>query len=179
MNLMQSQTYQNLKTAFDGESKASTKYQIYRDKAREDGYEQIANIFDETSGNEREHAEIWLKLLDGGEIPSTYENLKEASSGENYEWRSMYKDFANTARREGFEEIAKRFEGVGKIESNHDARFVKLVRNIESGEVFCKKQEVLWVCTNCGNLIWGECAPDPCPVCGYPIGYYQIYCRNY
>lgn len=179
MNLKNSKTYENLKSAYDGELKASAKYEIYGMKAKEDGYIQIGDIFDETSRNEREHAEIWLKLLEGGEVPSTYDNLKEASSGENYEWRSMYKDYANTARREGFFRIAELFESVGNIENFHDGRFEQLARNIEMEEVFCKNDEYLWICTNCGYLEWGECAPEICPVCGYPQGYYQLYCKNY
>lgn len=179
MGFEQSQTYKNLMSAFDGESKASTKYRIYAMKAREDGYEQIGNIFDETAGNEREHAEIWMKLLHGGEIPPTLENLKEAVIGEHYEWTKMYRDYANTARKEGYTQIADLFEGVAKIENHHDGRYEKLIRNIETDTVFCKPEEYVWICLNCGNLIWGECAPEICPVCRYPQGYYQLYCENY
>ena len=179
MDLKQSQTYQNLKKAYDGERIASTKYAIYGSKAREDGYEQIGNIFDETSKNEREHAEIWLKQLEGGEIPSTLDNLKESIPGEHYEWTSMYKGYADTARKEGFDHIAELFDGVAGIEYNHDNRFEKLAKNIETGEVFCKDQRMVWICTNCGNLVWDECAPKICPVCGYPQGYYQLCCINY
>ena len=179
MNFEQSETYRNLKKAFQGETSASGKYAIYARKAWEEGYEQIGDIFDETSGNEREHAEIWLKALNGGEVPSTLENLKEASSGESYEWKDMYREYAETARREGFLDIADLFEGVRSIEHHHDERFEKLARNIEQGTVFCKARETVWVCLNCGNLIWDKCAPAICPVCSYPKGYYQINCDNY
>jgi Rubrerythrin len=179
VNFEQSQTYKNVKSAFDGETRASTKYRIYATKAREDGYEQIGNIFDETAGNEREHAEIWMKLLHGGEIPSTLENLEDASSGEHYEWETMYRNYADTARKEGFPHIAELFDGVANIEYNHDRRYDKLIENIERGTVFCKREEYVWICLNCGNLIFGKCAPEICPVCGYPQGYYQLFCENY
>lgn len=179
MRFEQSNTYKNLKSAFEGETKASGKYAIYARKAWEDGYQQIGNIFDETSGNEREHAEIWLKLLNGGELPSTLENLKEAIPGEHYEWKSMYPEYAEAARQEGYFEIADLFQGVADIENHHDGRFEKLARNIEAGMVFCKNRETVWICLNCGNLIWNECAPEVCPVCAYPQGYYQVNCENY
>lgn len=179
MNFRESQTYRNLEAAFQGESAASTKYAIYGEKAREDGYRQIGDFFDETSKNEREHAEIWLKLLKGGEIPSTYDNLKDAAAGENYEWNTMYQEFADTARQEGYDRIAELFDGVAKIENNHDGRFEALAWNIESGQVFCREHEAVWICTNCGNLIWDKCAPEVCPVCGYPQGYYQLYCEPF
>ncbi|MDD4591377.1 MAG: ferritin family protein [Parabacteroides sp.] len=179
MEFKGSQTYQNLQTAYQGELRASTKYRIYGMKAKEDGYQQIGNIFLETSHNEMEHGEIWLKLLNGGEIPPTLVNLKEAAAGENYEWTTMYKGFADTARKEGYEEIADLFDGVARIENNHDGRFETLAWNIESGRVFCRDEEAVWICTNCGNLIWAECAPERCPVCGYPQGYYQLYCEPF
>lgn len=179
MNFERSETYTNLKKALQGETSASGKYAIYARKAWEDGYQQIGNIFEETSGNEREHAEIWMKLLHEGEVPSTLENLREAASGESYEWKDMYRDFAETARKEGFFDIAELFEGVRRIENSHDERFEKLAENIERGTVFCKAREVVWVCLNCGNLIWDTCAPEICPVCGYPRGYYQVNCENY
>lgn len=179
MEFKDSETYANLRKAFDGESKASTKYAIYADKAREDGYEQIGDIFDETSHNEKEHAEVWLKLIHGGEVPETAENLREASSGESYEWTRMYPEFAETARREGFPEIAELFEGVAMIENNHDGRFRLLLANIEEDQVFCKEEEVIWICTNCGNLYYAKCAPEYCPVCGYPQAYYEVYCENF
>lgn len=175
----ESETYKNLQAAFEGETQASTRYAIFSEKAREDGYEQIGDIFEETSGNEREHAVIWMKLLNGGEIPPTLQNLKEAYSGENYEWTNMYIGFAEKAYEEGFPEIARLFEGVAGVERHHDARYRKLAQNIMNDTVFCKKSNVLWICLNCGNLFYGECAPSVCPVCGYPQGYYQLNCENY
>jgi len=179
MDFKQSQTYKNLNDAIGGESKASTKYALYGEKAKEDGYEQIGDIFYETSRNEREHAAIWIKILSGGEIPSTLENLKDAAAGENYETTTMYREYAKTARREGYPRIADLFDRVGDIEGHHDSRYMQLARNIETDEVFCKDKKMVWICTNCGNLVWDECAPKICPVCGYPQGYYQLYCRNY
>ncbi len=163
----------------EGELKASTKYAIYGMKAKEDGYEQIGNIFEETSGNEREHAEIMLKIIHGGEVPSTLENLKDASKGEYSEWSGIYKEFAKVASQEGYAELAKIFSGIAAIEESHDYRFTQLAENIETGLVFCKKEEIWWLCLNCGNMYYGECAPERCPVCGYPQGYYQKYCQDY
>jgi rubrerythrin len=174
-----SNTYKNLQDAFKGETSASGKYAMYGKKALEDGYIQISNIFNDSSGNEREHAEIWMKLLHGGEVPSTLDNLKEASSGEYHEWTSMYPGYAEEAMREGYPEIAALFQGVAAIERHHDARFRKLAQNIMNDKVFCKDSKVLWVCLNCGNLYYGDCAPDVCPVCGYPQGYYEVNCENY
>jgi rubrerythrin len=173
-NFTMSNTYKNLENAFKGETSASGKYAIYARKAREDGFEQIGDIFDETSGNEREHGEIWLKLLNGGEVPSTLDNLKDAYSGENYEWTKMYVNYAEEARKEGYPEIAELFDGVAAIEQHHDSRFRKLAHNIKTDQVFCKHGKVLWICLNCGNLYYGECAPEECPVCGYPQGFYQL-----
>jgi rubrerythrin len=178
-NFKESNTYKNLQAAFNGETKASTKYAIYGRKAYEEGYMQIGNIFEETSGNEREHAEIWMKLMEGGEVPSTLENLKDAYSGENYEWTQMYVNYAEEAEKEGYPEIADLFAGVAAIERHHDARYRKLAQNIINDQVFCKRTNTLWVCLNCGNLYYGECAPEVCPVCGYPQGYYQVNCENY
>jgi rubrerythrin len=178
-NFIESNTYRNLLAAFNGEATASTKYAIYGMKAKEDGFEQIGNIYEETSRNEREHAEIWFKLLHGGVIPTTLDNLKDSFGGENYEWTNMYMGYAEEAKKEGYSEIARLFEGVAAIERHHDARFRKLAQNIMYDKVFCKGTPVLWVCLNCGNLFYGECAPDPCPVCGYPQGYYQLNCENY
>lgn len=179
MEFKDSETFSNLQKAFDGEMKASTKYAIYSNKAREDGYEQIGDIFSETSKNEREHGEIWMKLLHCGEVPPTLDNLKDASGGEHYEWTTMYQGFARTARMEGYDEIADLFEGVAAIEHHHDYRFSELAKNIETEQVFCKRTEVLWVCLNCGNLFYGKCAPEECPVCGYPQAYYELNCENY
>ncbi len=172
-------TYQNLQKAFEGEAVASTKYAIYGEKAREQGYEQIANIFDETSYNEREHCTIWMKILKGGEIPDTLTNLQDAYGGESFEWKSMYLSYAQEARREGYTQIAELFEGVANIEHHHDARYRKLANNILTDQVFCKRNKVVWICLNCGNLIYDECAPECCPVCGYPKGFFQINCENY
>ncbi len=174
-----SKTYKNLKDAFAGETSASGKYAIFGMKAKEDGYEQIGNIFLETSGNEREHAEIWYKILNGGEVPCTLDNLKNAYSGEHFEWTEMYMNYAKEAKREGYYDIADLFEGVANIEHHHDMRFRKLAENIMQDEVFCKKQKMVWVCLNCGNLVYDECAPEVCPVCDYPQGYYQLNCENY
>lgn len=179
MNFVDSETYKNLMNAFNGETKAAGKYSLYSQKSREDGYEQIGNIFDETSHNEREHAEIWLKLLNGGEVPNTLENLKDASNGEYYEWTTMYKNYAEVARKEGYIDIANLFSEVANIEKHHDRRFKILASNIENNEVFCKKNETMWVCLNCGNIITGTCAPSVCPVCSYPQGFYELLCENY
>lgn len=179
MRFEESETYKNLKSAFSGETSASTKYRIYAAKAREDGYEQIGNIFDETSGNEQEHAEIWMKILHGGEVPPTLDNLKDAASGEHYESTTMYRDYAATARKEGYPEVANLFEGVAAIEHNHNQRYQKLIENIETDTVFCKPEKHVWICLNCGNLVLAECAPEICPVCQYPQGYYELYCENY
>ena len=175
----ESNTFKNLQAAFDGETKASTKYAIYGRKAKEEGYIQIGNIFEETSGNEREHAEIWMKLMKDGEVPPTFDNLQDAYSGEDFEYTRMYPGYAEEAMREGYPEIARLFEGVARIEQHHNARYRKLAQNIMNDTVFCKNSNVVWICLNCGNLYYGECAPDPCPVCGYPQGYYQLNCDNY
>lgn len=179
MEFRESETYHNLQAAYHGELIASAKYELYRHQAEEDGYQQIGNTFQETSGNEREHAEIWLKQLNGGKVPHTLENLREAAAGENYEWNTMYPEYADTAMKEGYPEIARLFLGVAKIENNHDGRFETLAWNIESNQVFCRKYEAVWICLNCGNLVWANCAPDPCPICGYPQGYYQLYCEPF
>lgn len=179
MEFRESETYHNLQAAYHGELMASAKYDLYGEKAYEDEYQQIGNIFKETSKNEREHAEIWLKKLSGGEVPSTYDNLKEAAAGENHEWTSMYPGYAETAVREGYPEIADLFIQVARIENNHDGRFETLAWNIESNQVFCREHEAVWICENCGNLVWANCAPEICPVCGYPQGYYQLYCEPF
>ncbi len=179
MKFEESQTYKNLQDAFAGETRASGRYAIYARKAWEDGYEQIGNIFEETSGNEREHGTIWLRYLNGGEIPSTLENLKSAARGEEYEWTTMYSDYADIARQEGFSEISDLFLSVANIEYHHDQRFKKLAQNIEDGTVFCKGEAKVWICLNCGNLVNDYCAPEICPVCDYPMGYYEVNCENY
>lgn len=179
MELRESQTYKNLMTAYAGEREAGGKYVIYAKKAREDGYQQIGNIFDDTASNEFEHAEIWLKWLSGGEVPPTLENLADAAAGERYEWTQMYKNFAETARQEGYCELASLFEKVGAIERSHDARYRRLGRNIENDEVFCKPQSVAWVCMVCGHVTYGDCSPEICPVCGHEQAYTEIKAENY
>jgi len=179
MNLKGSQTEENLKKAFAGESMARNKYTYYASKARKDGYEQIATIFEETAGNEKEHAKIWFKLLHDGEVPGTIENLKDAASGENYEWTTMYKEMAQTAKEEGFNEIAALFKMVGDIENEHEERYLKLLKNIEDGTVFKLDNEVFWICTNCGHIHYGKSAPVKCPVCAHPQSYFEQRAINY
>ncbi len=174
-----SKTEANLMAAFAGESQATNKYQYYASQAKKDGYVQISKIFEETSANEREHAKLWFKLLHGGSVPSTIENLKDAAAGENYEWTDMYKGFAETARAEGFDRIADMFEGVGKIEKEHEERYRKLAENIENNRVFEKDEPVLWQCANCGHEHVGTSAQSVCPVCSHPMAYYQIKPTNY
>ncbi|HBB44681.1 MAG TPA: rubrerythrin family protein, partial [Clostridiales bacterium] len=161
------------------ESQARNKYTYYASKAKKDGYEQIASIFLETAENEKEHAKIWFKLLNGGEIPSTIQNLQDAANGENYEWTDMYDGFAKTAREEGFDKIAFLFEEVGKIEKEHEARYLKLLENVKEGLVFSKDDERIWKCRNCGHIVIGKYAPDVCPVCGHPQSYFEIKAENY
>ncbi|MDD3429684.1 MAG: ferritin family protein [Oscillospiraceae bacterium] len=179
MDLRNTQTWQNLKTAFTGECKACSKYQIYALKAREDGYEQMGDIFTETAGNEREHAEIWMKWLAGGEVPSTLENLQDASSGEHYEWCKMYREFAATARREGFHELAQLFERVAQVEKHHDIRYRRLAENIKKDQVFCKPVERVWICMVCGHVTYGECSPAKCPLCGHSQAFTELKANNY
>lgn len=173
------QTEKNLQTAFAGESQAHTKYLYYASKAKKDGYVQMGDLFEETARNEKEHAKIWFKLLHGNTIPSTEENLKDAAAGENYEWTDMYATFAKEAREEGFEEIALRFEGVGKIEAEHEERYRALLANVEEGKVFQKGSIVIWKCANCGHIHVGESAPVVCPVCAHPQAYFEIQAKNY
>ncbi len=172
-------TEANLQAAFAGESQARNKYTYYASKARKDGYEQIVSIFEETAINEKEHAKIWFKLLHGGEIPSTVDNLKDAADGENYEWTDMYAQFAADARAEGFNDIATLFEEVGKIEKEHEERYRKLLANIEGGLVFSKDNDVIWQCANCGHIVIGKKAPDVCPVCKHPQAFFQVKAENY
>lgn len=179
MELKGSRTEANLMAAFAGESQARNKYTYFASKAKKDGYEQIAAIFQETADNEKEHAKIWYKLLKGGEIPSTIENLKEAASGENYEWTNMYPEFAKVAKEEGFDRIAYLFEAVGKIEEEHEARYKKLLENIEGDLVFSKDGDKIWKCRNCGHICVGKEAPDVCPVCNHPKSFFEIKADNY
>ena len=173
-----SKTEANLMTAFAGESQARNKYTFYASKAKKDGYVQIANLFEETANNEKEHAKLWFKLLHGG-IGDTVDNLKDAAAGENYEWTDMYAGFAKTAREEGFDHIADLFEGVAKIEKVHEARYLKLVENLENGLVFSRDGDVIWQCSNCGHIVIGKKAPEVCPVCAHPQAYFQIKAENY
>lgn len=174
-----SKTEANLMAAFAGESQARNKYTYYASKAKKDGYQQIAALFEETANNEKEHAKIWFKLLHNGEIPSTTENLEDAAAGENYEWTDMYAGFAKTAREEGFEEIAVLFEKVGEIEKAHEERYRKLLSNIEGGVVFSKDGDAIWECRNCGHIVIGKQAPEVCPVCAHPKSYFQVKAANY
>ena len=179
MELKGSKTEQNLLTAFAGESQARNKYTYFASKAKKDGYEQIAAIFEETANNEKEHAKLWFKELNGGEISSTLENLYAAAEGENYEWTDMYDEFAKTARAEGFDRIAQLFEGVAEIEKEHEARYRKLIENIEGGLVFSKDGDRIWKCRNCGHICVGSSAPDVCPVCNHPQSFFEIKAENY
>lgn len=173
-----SKTEANLLAAFSGESQARNKYTYYASKARKDGYVQIANLFEETANNEKEHAKMWFKLLNGG-IGDTLSNLKDAAAGENYEWTDMYAGFAKTAREEGFDHIAALFEGVAKVEKEHEERYLKLAANIEGGLVFSRDGDVIWQCSNCGHIVIGKQAPEVCPVCAHPQAYFQIKAENY
>ena len=179
MDLKGSKTEANLQTAFAGESQARNKYTYFASKAKKDGYEQIAAIFLETAENEKEHAKLWYKLLNGGVIGSTMENLKDAAAGENYEWTSMYAEFAKTAREEGFEAIAKKFEGVAEVEKAHEERYRKLLDNVTKELVFSRDGEKIWQCRNCGHICVGKEAPDTCPVCDHPKAYFQLKPENY
>lgn len=178
-NLKGTKTEQNLQAAFAGESQARNKYTYYASKARKEGYNQIADIFEETAGNEKEHAKIWFKLLHGDDIPDTATNLKDAADGENYEWTDMYDTFAKEAKEEGFDKIAFLFELVGKIEKKHEERYRKLVENLESGLVFSREGDMVWQCANCGHIVIGKKAPQICPVCAHPQAYFQIHAENY
>jgi rubrerythrin len=173
-----SQTEKNLQTAFAGESEARNKYNWFASQARKDGFEQIAAIFDETAGNEKEHAKLWFKLLNGG-IKSTAENLKAAAEGEYYEWSDMYSGFAKTAKEEGFDAIARLFEGVAAIEKTHEERYRKLLDNVTKQCVFSKDGDVIWQCANCGHICIGKKAPDVCPVCAHPQSFFQVKAQNY
>ena len=178
MELKGSKTEANLMTAFAGESQARNKYTYYASKAKKDGYQQIAALFEETANNEKEHAKIWFKLLHGG-MPSTIDNLKDAADGENYEWTDMYAGFAKTAKEEGFDDIALLFEMVGEIEKAHEERYRKLLANIENGVVFSKDGDKIWECRNCGHIVIGKEAPEICPVCAHPQSYFQVKAENY
>lgn len=177
-DLKGTKTEANLMEAFAGESMATNKYMYYASKAKKDGYVQIASIFEETAKNEKEHAKLWFKLLHDG-IGQTTTNLSDAADGENYEWTDMYDRFAKEAREEGFEHIAKLFEGVAAIEKEHEERYRKLLANIEGDLVFSKDEDVIWQCSNCGHICIGKKAPDVCPVCAHPQSYFQVKAENY
>ncbi len=179
MNIKGTRTEENLKIAFAGESQARNKYTYYASKAKKDGYEQIAALFLETAGNEKEHAKIWFKLLHEGAVPDTITNLKDAADGENYEWTDMYAEFAKVAKEEGLDEIAFLFESVGKIEKEHEERYRALLANIEEGKVFKREEVKSWKCANCGHIHTGEEAPGMCPVCAHPQAYFEIAADNY
>lgn len=172
-------TEANLQTAFAGESQARNKYTYYASKAKKDGFVQIANLFEETANNEKEHAKIWFKLLHGGDIASTEENLIDAAAGENYEWTDMYATFAKEAREEGFDHIAFLFEQVAAIEKEHEKRYLALLDNVKNELVFSRDEDCIWQCSNCGHIVIGKKAPEVCPVCAHPKAYFQLKAENY
>lgn len=172
-------TERNLQEAFAGESQARNKYTYFASKARKDGYEQIAAIFEETANNEKEHAKLWYKLLHGGEIADTMTNLHDAAEGENYEWTNMYERMAAEADEEGFPEIAFRFRAVAAVERHHEERYRRLLQNIEEGIVFSREGDTVWICRNCGHLVIGKKAPEVCPVCNHKKSFFEIEARNY
>ncbi len=179
MELKGTKTERNLMEAFAGESQARNKYTYYASKAKKEGYEQLASIFEETAGNEKEHAKLWFKELHGGEIPDTMTNLKDAANGENYEWTDMYAKMAKEAEEEGFTRIAHLFNGVAVIEKRHEERYRKFLANIEGKETFEKEEEVMWICRNCGHVHFGKKAPNLCPVCAHPQAYFEILAENF
>ena len=177
-NLKGTKTEQNLLSAFAGESMARNKYSYYASKAKKEGFVQIANIFEETAANEKEHAKMWFKLLHDG-VPSTAENLLDAANGENYEWTDMYATFAKEAREEGFDEIANKFELVAAVEREHEERYRKLLANVECKLVFSREGDAIWQCLNCGHIMVGKDAPEICPVCDHPQSYFQLKAENF
>ena len=178
-DLKGTKTEKNLMDAFAGESQARNKYSYYASKARKDGYEQIAAIFEETANNEKEHAKLWFKLLHGGEVPDTMANLRDAADGENYEWTDMYDRMAAEADEEGFTAIAKRFRAVAAIERHHEERYRRLLQNIEEGIVFSRDGDCVWICRNCGHIVIGPKAPAACPVCAHPQSFFELRAENY
>jgi rubrerythrin len=179
MNLKGTKTEKNLQEAFAGESMARNKYTYFASKAKKEGYVQIAAIFEETAGNEKEHAKMWYKYLNGGKVSDTIVNLEDAANGENFEWTDMYDRMAREAEEEGFTEIAEKFRGVGAIEKEHEARYRKLLNNIKEGLVFSREGDVIWQCSNCGHIVIGKKAPEVCPVCDHPQSYFQLKAENY
>lgn len=172
-------TERNLQEAFAGESQARNKYTYYASKARKDGYEQIAAIFEETAQNEKEHAKLWFKLLHGGDVPGTMDNLRDAAEGENFEWTDMYDRMAKEAEEEGFTAIAAKFRAVGAIERHHEERYRRLLANIEEGIVFSREGDTVWICRNCGHIVIGKKAPEVCPVCLHAKSFFEIEAKNY
>ena len=179
MELKGSKTEANLQAAFAGESQARNKYTYCASKAKKEGYEQIAAIFEETAGNEKEHAKMWFKYLEGGDVKDTISNLNAAADGENYEWTDMYDEFARVAEEEGFTEIAAKFKMVGEIEKHHEERFRKLLKNIDDEVVFSSDEDTIWICRNCGHVVIGKKAPAVCPVCAHPQSYFERKAENY
>lgn len=178
-SLKGTKTEKNLQEAFAGESMARNKYTYYASKAKKDGYVQIAALFEETANNEKEHAKLWFKLLQGGSIKATTENLADAAAGENFEWTDMYERMAREADEEGFPEIAAKFRGVGAIEKEHEKRYRKLLKNIEDKVVFSRDGDCIWQCRNCGHIVVGKNAPEVCPVCDHPQSYFELHAENY
>lgn len=178
-DLKGTKTEKNLQDAFAGESQARNKYTYFASKARKDGFEQIAAIFEETAQNEKEHAKLWYKLLNGGDISDTMANLREAAEGENYEWTDMYDRMAKEAEEEGFTAIAAKFRMVGAIERHHEERYRRLLANIEEGIVFSRDDDRIWVCRNCGHVVVGKKAPGACPVCAHPQSFFEVSAQNY
>ncbi len=179
MELKGSKTEANLLAAFAGESQARNKYTYFASKAKKEGYEQIAALFLETADNEKEHAKMWFKYLEGGAIKSTLENLEEAANGENYEWTDMYPEFAKVADEEGFKEIAAKFRMVASIEKHHEERYKKLLEKVKGGKVFVSEDVAVWKCRNCGHIVVGKFAPELCPVCAHPKSYFELNATNY
>lgn len=178
-DLKGTKTEKNLQEAFAGESQARNKYTYFASKARKDGYEQIAAIFEATANNEKEHAKLWFKYLEGGAIKDTISNLKAAAEGENYEWTDMYDRMAKEAEEEGFKEIAAKFRGVGAIEKHHEERYRKLLKNINDAVVFSRDGDAIWICRNCGHIVVGPKAPSVCPVCSHPQSFFELKAENY
>lgn len=178
-DLKGTKTEKNLLEAFAGESQARNKYTYFASKARKDGYEQIAAIFEATANNEKEHAKLWFKYLEGGAIKDTISNLKAAAEGENYEWTDMYDRMAKEAEEEGFKEIAAKFRGVGAIEKHHEERYRKLLKNINDAVVFSRDGDAIWICRNCGHIVVGAKAPSVCPVCSHPQSFFELMAENY
>lgn len=172
-------TEKNLMEAFAGESQARNKYTYFASRAKKDGYQQIAALFEETANNEKEHAKLWFKLLEGGAVKDTMANLKAAAEGENYEWTDMYERMAREAEEEGFTEIAARMRGVAAVEKHHEERYRRLLQNIEEGIVFSREGDRIWQCRNCGHIVIGKKAPEVCPVCEHPQSYFEIKAENY